>query len=54
MRKVYLDVKVKVIVEVEEGVPMDEVMSNLFVASTDINIGVVDSDFTDYEVTDSK
>ncbi len=50
MRKVYLDLKVKVILEVEEGIEISDIIS-------EIDIGgkyVYDYSIEYYEITDSK
>lgn len=55
MRKVYITLKVDIIVTIDEGTMMDEVMENLFVGSDNRGIvDVEDSNIVDYDVTDSK
>lgn len=56
MRKVYVDVKVRVIVEAEEGVDISEVMAEMdynFTSHTD-GAEIVDTEILENEVTDSK
>jgi transcriptional regulator len=55
MRKVYITLKVNIIVTMNEGTLMNEVMENLFVGSDNSGIvDVEDSEIVDYNVTDSK
>lgn len=56
MRKVYLDVNVRLIINVEDGVSVDTAMSDIeheFTSSNE-NVDVVDSEVTIWNVTDSK
>ena len=55
-RKVYVDLKVKLLLNVDEGVEIQEVLSDMeysFISNSD-NADVVDSEIEDWEVTDSK
>ena len=56
MRKVIMALKMKVILSVDEGTTMDEVMSGLIVLQDDkhVNADVDDTEVIDYEVIDSK
>lgn len=56
MRKMYINITTKVIVEVEEGVSLNETIDNLELDfnSTDEKIEVIDSQIDDFELTDSK
>jgi hypothetical protein len=54
-RKVYITAKVDLILVVEEGIELDDVMNDLQVAdSYDCHFEIEDYNFTNYEVTDSK
>ena len=56
MRKVYIDVKVRLIIEMDEGIEVNEVMQELdydFTSKTD-GATVIDTEFDEFEVTDSK
>ena len=50
MRKVYVDIKASIILDLPEGKSVDEVISEIDIGSENIITFVVD----DYEVTDSK
>lgn len=55
-RKVYVEVKTRLIIEIEEGVELDEVFSDMdynFCSETEGAI-IVDSEITEYEITDEK
>lgn len=55
-RKVYLEVKVRLIVDMEDGVEVDEFMSDMdynFKSQTE-GVDVVDMEIVDHEVTNSK
>ncbi len=55
-RKVYITVTTKIILDMDEGIELDEVMSDMdynFKSQTD-GVDVVDTEMQDYEVTDSK
>jgi hypothetical protein len=56
MRKVYIEAQFKIVIEVEEGIEISEVMDELdwgFVSMTD-NADIADVEMLDYEVKDSK
>lgn len=56
MRKVYLTVTTRLIIEVEEGVEVSNVIEEMdynFTSQTD-NAVIVDTEILDFEVTDSK
>ena len=56
MRKVYVKVEVKLIIQAEEGVSIDDVISEMdydFTSQTD-NAEIVDTEIQDHEVLDSK
>lgn len=53
-RKVYVEVKVNVIFEIEEGIELSEVMSDLSINSDTEETEVIDFEILNYEVTDSK
>jgi hypothetical protein len=56
MRKVYMNVMVRVIVEMEEGVEVEDVVNEFdynFISTVD-NADVVDTEILDFEVIDSK
>ena len=56
MRKVYIDVKVKLIIYADEGIDIDEVIQEMDYNFTSDTEGA-DIDYTeimDYEITDSK
>lgn len=55
-RKAYLDVKIRLVVEMEEGVTVNEFTSDMdydFKSQTD-GASVLDTEIIDYEVTYSK
>lgn len=55
-RKVYVTVKTRLIIEMEEGVEVSEVIQEMdynFTSQTD-NAEIVETEITDHEVTDSK
>lgn len=55
-RKVYVEVKTRLIIDIEEGVEIDEVMNEIdysYDSMTD-EADIVDAEMIDYEVTDSK
>lgn len=55
-RKVYVEVKVKLILNMDEGVEVDEVINEMdynFTSTVD-GADVYDSSIMDYDVTDSK
>lgn len=56
MRKVYVDVTVKLILEMDEGIELDEVINELDYSftSTIESATVVDSEIDNFEITDSK
>lgn len=56
MRKVYVELKVQVVVEAEEGVDISEVISELaynFTSQTE-DAAIVDTEIEDYDIRDSK
>ncbi len=56
MRKVYVEAKIKIIIDIDEGIEISEVMNELdwgFVSMTD-NADVADVEMIDYEIVDSK
>ncbi len=56
MRKVYININTRVIVEMDEGIDVDEVIQEMdysFISQTEGAI-VHDTEIRDYEVTDSK
>jgi hypothetical protein len=55
-RKVYVNVTVRLIIQVEEGISLDNVMSDMdyeFTAS-DETANVIDTEITEWQITDSK
>jgi hypothetical protein len=56
MRKLYIDVTVRLIVEVEEGKTVDNTMESLDMTfvSTDETVEVVDATIENFNLTDSK
>jgi hypothetical protein len=55
-RKVYVNVTTRLIIDVEEGVEIGEIIQEMdynFISNTD-NADITDIEITDYEVTDSK
>ncbi len=55
-RKVYVEVKVQLIIDMDEGVEVSEVINEMvynFDSETE-NADIVDSEILGYEVTDSK
>jgi len=56
MRKVYVTVKARLIIEVEEGIEISEVINEMdydFISETE-GAEIVDTEITDHEVTNSK
>ena len=56
MRKVYVDIKSRIIVNMDDGVDLNDVISEMnynFVSGTE-GADIEDSEIVDYEVTDSK
>lgn len=56
MRKVFLKLKMKVEMAVDEGVDISEVVSDMYCQLNDTatTADILDSEITDYEVVDSK
>ena len=56
MRKVYIEVKVKLVVNMDEGVEVGDVVDELQYDFSDTTgkADVLDTEIMDYEVTDSK
>ena len=56
MRKVFLEVKVKLVIDVDEDIMLDTVMDEMDYNFTDTTTkaDIVDTEILDYEVTDSK
>ena len=55
-RKVYVNVTTRLILDMDEGIPVDEVISEMdynFVSKTE-GVDIVDTEIQDYEVIDSK
>jgi len=55
-RKVYVDVKVRLIINMEEGISVDGIINDMDYTfnSNKGNAEIVDSEIVDFEVTDSK
>ena len=56
MRKVYVNVNARLILQVDEGVEVEDVLSNMdfeFESQTD-NADILDTELTGWEITDSK
>ncbi len=56
MRKVYVEVKVKLILNMDEGIEVGEVIDDInyeFLSNTE-GVDVEDTEILDYNVTDSK
>ena len=56
MRKVFVEVKVKLVLDMEEGISVTETLENVdynFTSQTD-GVDVVDTEIMDWEVKDSK
>lgn len=56
MRKVYVEVKVKLIINADDGVEIGEIIQEMdygFTSQTD-GADIVDTEIKDFEVTDSK
>ena len=56
MRKVFVEVKVKLVLNMDEGVEVGDVISEMdySFADTTGNADIEDTEISDYEVTDSK
>jgi hypothetical protein len=55
-RKVYVTVKTRLIIEVEEGVSIDDIIQEMdyeFISNTE-NADITDTEIIEYEITDSK
>ena len=55
-RKVYVNVSVRLIIEVEEGIEIDEVISEMdynFTSNTD-DADITDTEIREHEIVDSK
>jgi len=55
-RKVYVDIKIRAIINMEEGVEVDEVLNEMDYSMTSQTTGadIVDTEIMAHEVTDSK
>lgn len=56
MRKVYVEVKTRLIIEADDGIEISEVLDNMdynFISNTD-SADIVDMEIQEWEVTDSK
>ncbi len=56
MRKVYVNVNVRLIVQLEDGIEINDVIQELdydFKSNTD-NAEIIDTEIVDHEITDSK
>jgi len=53
-RKVYIEIKTRLVINMDEGVEVSEVMENISFNSTDDRADVEDTEIIDWEVTDSK
>jgi len=57
MRKVYVDVKVRLIIQANEGQDIEEVLENMdydFSASPSTNADIVDMEIKEWDIADSK
>lgn len=56
MRKVYVNLTVRLIIEAEEGVPINHVIQEMDyeMRSQTVDADIVDTEITDFEITDSK
>jgi len=57
MRKVYVDLKVRLIIRADDGQSIEEVLENMdydFVAPNDVDADIEDMEIRDWEITDSK
>ncbi len=57
MRKVYVEVKVKLIINTEEGVEIDKLLEDMNYSfnSSDLSKAIIeDTEIIDWEITDSK
>jgi len=56
MRKVYVDVKVRLIIRANKGIDINEVLEEMdydFISNTD-NAEIEDTEIKDWDITDSK
>ncbi|MDP8218654.1 MAG: hypothetical protein P9M03_08010 [Candidatus Theseobacter exili] len=56
MRKIYVEAKVKIVINADEGIEVSEIISEMdydFTSQTD-RADIVDTEILDYEITDSK
>jgi len=56
MRKVYVDVSVRLVINIDEGVDIGDVINEMEYSFSDTttNADIVDTEITGFEVTDSK
>ena len=54
MRKVYADLRLRVILTIDENEDLDDIMSGLHLVHEDGSCDDIETDVTDYYVTDSK
>jgi len=56
MRKVFVEVKVKLIINMDEGIDLDDVISEMEYdfSDTTTHADIEDTEILDYEITDSK
>ena len=55
MRKVYTEIKFKVVMNVDEGVEVSDVINDMdYVFTPSDNADIVDTEMIDFEITDSK
>jgi hypothetical protein len=54
MRKVYLDLRLRVIAQLDDGVTVDDFVSGCYVTNQSQGGDIIDTTVVDYEVTDSK
>ena len=56
-RKVYIEVKYKLVISIDEDTIVDDVVNEMdyeFTIPTDVNATLEDSEFIEFEITDSK
>jgi len=55
-RKVYIDLKVRLVINMEEGISVDEIVNNMDYVFTfsGKEADIVDTEIEDYEIVDSK
>ena len=54
MRKVFVEVKIQLVINIDEGIEVEEVVNNIDVFSNTDGADIEDKELLEYIVTDSK